>query len=189
MCRVKNNGTFFHLKGTNDKKENLREMESLHTEPSQIVIVAPHPDDEIIGCYSVLSGEKSIVIIYSSNVEARRKEEALNLKDERSNVKAQLFQNSIPPHFHKKDINFYFPDPSTELHPDHRVLGMMGEQYARQGFDVTFYTTNMQTPYIHEIKDWKTKEALLNKVYPSQADLWKYEKKYVLFEGFCKWIF
>ena len=38
-------------------------------------------------------------------------------------------------------------------------------------------------------KDQKEKEAMLNEVYPSQSDLWKYEKKYILFEGFSQWLF
>jgi hypothetical protein len=47
----------------------------------------------------------------------------------------------------------------------------------------------MTAPYIKEVEKPEEKEELLNKVYPDQKDLWKYEKKYVLFEGYCKWIF
>jgi hypothetical protein len=65
----------------------------------------------------------------------------------------------------------------------------MAEQIARAGFDVVFYSTIMNVPYIHEVKDPQLKETLINRVYPSQKDLWKYEKKFILFEGRCKWIF
>ena len=154
----------------------------------QTVIIAPHPDDEIIGCYKVLTGSIQPIIIYSGNVEVKRRNEAMKLK-EYIVLKAQLFLMSIPPNLLNENSRFYFPDPYFETHPSHREFGMMGEQMARQGIDVTFYTTNMTTPYIHEVKEVDKKEELLNNTYPSQKSLWEYEKKYILFEGYCKWIF
>ncbi len=65
----------------------------------------------------------------------------------------------------------------------------MGEQLARNGFDVTFYNTLMNAPYIHECKNSDGKLALLNTVYPDQKSLWEYDHKYFLFEGYTKWIF
>jgi len=152
-----------------------------------VVIIAPHPDDEIIGTYMILASSNPI-IIYSGTTDVKRREEAHKLLDHVS-VKAQMFQMSIPPPLLNKNSLFYFPDPYFERHPIHRQYGMMGEQMARGKMNVIFYTTNMNAPYIHEIPDSKGKEDLLNKVYPSQRDLWKYEKKYVLFEGYNKWLF
>jgi len=154
------------------------------------LIIAPHPDDEIIGCYEILERESNILVLYSSDVDVHRKEEALKLKDEIQNVKGQLFQNSIPPPFlsKKETTTFYFPDPVNEIHPTHRAWGINGESLARSGFDVIFYTTIMNVPYIHEVNSDK-KESLLNKIYSSQKSLWEYEKKFVLFEGRCKWLF
>jgi len=68
------------------------------------------------------------------------------------------------------------------------MWGMIGESMLRSGINIIFYNTNMNAPYIHELKDSKEKEELLNKVYPSQKSLWEYEKKYVLYEGRNKWI-
>ena len=82
-----------------------------------------------------------------------------------------------------------FPDPVYENHPLHRQYGMMGESMARQGLDVTFYTTQMNAPYIREVKDSAAKKSLLNTVYFGQSSLWEYDHKYFLFEGYCKWIF
>ena len=84
---------------------------------------------------------------------------------------------------------FYFPDPIYEKHPLHRRWGSVGEDLARRGMNVIFYNTNMNAPYIHEVINVSGKESLLNTIYPSQSDLWKYEKKYVLFEGYCQWHF
>lgn len=153
------------------------------------VIIAPHPDDEIIGCFKILNEKKNIVIIYHPDVEQKRREEALKLKEKISSVNVQLFNSNIPTSMLNKESSFYFPDPIYEIHPRHRELGMIGESIARSGLDVTFYSTIMNAPYIYEVGISNSKENLLNEVYPSQSDMWKYEKKYILFEGFCKWIF
>ena len=168
---------------------------------SELIIIAPHPDDELIGCWEVLKKEeKSPIIIYTEDVNDKRREETLELKKHYT-IKAQFFLKSIPPNLLQPENTFYFPDPIYETHPAHRVQGSVGESLARSGLDVIFYSTNMTAPYIHEIKIplkelfaqkntyLNPKEEILNEVYPSQKDLWKHEKKYILFEGRCKWIF
>ena len=153
----------------------------------ETVIVAPHPDDEIIGCYQVLVKENPI-IIYDGDTDPERRDETKKLR-EHADIKVQLFQKSIPPNFLNAQTKIFVPDPIYEIHPLHRQWGSIGEEMARRGLNVIFYTTNMSAPYIHETVNMAAKEALLNTVYPSQADLWKYEKKYVLFEGYCQWYF
>ncbi len=154
------------------------------------VLIAPHPDDEIIGLYTILKNtENKIIIVYDGETENNRRNEALKVKEEIPNIIGQMFQNSIPMSLINKNNIFYAPDPFFEIHPKHRQWGFIGEQISRQGFDVVFYNTLMNAPYIHEVEDKEEKEKLLNKVYPSQKSLWEYEKKYIIFEGFCKWIF
>ena len=150
----------------------------------QYVIIAPHCDDEIIGCYEILLDSNPIIIYYGDSPKERR-EEAQKLK-EYINIKAQLFQKEIPTHI-IKNCHIFAPDPFFEIHPLHRKLGFKAEQLLRDGYDVTFYNTIMNAPYIHEVENIKEKEELLNTVYPTQKDLWLYEKKYVLFEGRCTW--
>lgn len=165
-----------------------QEKESNH----ETIIIAPHPDDEIIGCFEILCDmKKSITIIYSAEINSDRRNEALTLRKFKNNVKAQMFHNSIPPpllSLPKEHVTFYFPDPINEIHPAHRGWGFIGESLAREGRDVVFYTTLMNVPYIHEVNE-PLKEELLNSVYPSQKSLWEYEKKFILFEGRCKWMF
>ena len=153
----------------------------------ETVIIAPHPDDEIIGCSQILEKTKPI-IIYDGDTPPDRREEVKKLK-EHTEVKIQLFQKSIPPNFLSKDCVLYIPDPYFETHPLHRRWGAIGEQVAREGHNVVFYTTNMNAPYIHEVSNPAGKESLLNTVYDSQRDLWRYEKKYILFEGYVQWLF
>ncbi len=154
-----------------------------------MIIIAPHPDDEIIGAYEYLTQDGVVpIVIYSADLDAKRKESALKLK-EHVDVKLQLFQMTVPQPFLNASNTYLFPDPIYELHPSHRSWGSMGEQMARGGFDVIFYSTNMNAPYIHESPDPEAKKELLMKVYKDQSSLWEYDYKYFLFEGYNKWIF
>ena len=73
-----------------------------------IIIVSPHPDDEVIGCYEILENSNSkISIVYSDTVEPKRREEALSLKIMYENVKVQLFMQSIPSSLFNKETTFY----------------------------------------------------------------------------------
>lgn len=157
-------------------------------EKSEIVIISPHFDDEIIGCYRIITNPLiKPIIIYMQNDQERQKE-ALKLKTFIDNIQVQLFQKSIPSMFLSPKNTIYFPDPYFEFHPDHRKWGSVGEDYLRQGLNVIFYSINMQTPYIYEVSNFRDKRHLMEKVYPSQKNLWKADGKYYLFEGYCKWI-
>ncbi len=155
---------------------------------SEVVIVSPHADDELIGCYKILTNEDiRPVIIYTEEMSKERQEEVKGIR-EHFTIKAQMFCRSIPPQFLNTTTTFYFPGPD-ELHPAHRAQAAIGEALARQGLNVIFYTTNMNVPWIQESTFPEKKKALLNLIYQSQSDLWKYDHKYFLFEGYMKWLF
>jgi len=155
----------------------------------EIVIIAPHCDDELIGCYKVITEAKyPPVIIYTGQIDAKRRKESLKLKDS-TGIAMQFYTVDIPPILVNPATKFYFPDPAYETHPEHRKWGFIGEGFARGGFDVTFYNTNMNAPYLYEVPSPDKKRELLEEVYPSQKSLWKYDHKYFLFEGYCRWIF
>lgn len=154
------------------------------------IIVAPHVDDECVGCFEILNNPANkITIIYGADATAERRKEAFKLREVFPNVGNQVFHASVPSAYISDDCTLYFPDPISESHPSHRGWGFIGEQLVRSGVDVIFYTTLMNVPYIHEVEDPMKKEAILNRIYPSQKTLWKTEKKYILFEGRLKWIF
>lgn len=154
----------------------------------EIVIISPHPDDEIIGAFEILRNpDISPVIIYTEDMNEERKEESLKLK-ELTKVKVQLYLRSVPPTFLNPDTTFYFPHPVYETHPAHRMQGAVGESLARSGLDVIFYITEMNAPFKYECKAPNAKRAILSQVYPSQSGLWEYEHKYFLFSGYDKWL-
>jgi hypothetical protein len=151
------------------------------------VIISPHCDDEIIGNFSILEKSEELIIVYTDLVEEKRRIESLNLR-KLFNIEDQIFSKKIPDLFLSKDRILYFPDPFFETHPAHRAIGAIGEELLRKGCNVIFYNTTMTAPYIFEVKNWKEKEDLLNRIYPSQNSLWEYDHRYFLFEGQCKWI-
>jgi len=155
----------------------------------QSIIIAPHPDDEIIGTFEILNNQTKKIIIYDIETSEQRKLEAISLKDYFPQIIKQEFLLSFPKKYLSKNTTYYFPDPINEIHPKHRCWGNMGEIIARAGFDVIFYSTIMNVPWIHEVKQPGKKLSYLNLIYQSQKDLWKYEHKYFLWEARYKWIF
>lgn len=146
------------------------------------IIIAPHADDEIIGCYEILKKEKNLVVLYGTTKALEEAKKFCKI----NKILSFTIDDIIL--FSDEDI-YYFPDPYFESHPFHRELGMMGEKMARVGFNVIFYSTNMQAPYIYEVKEPTRKRVLLEEAYPFKSSLWKYDHKYFLFEGYTKWIY
>ena len=137
------------------------------------IIIAPHRDDEIIGCWEII--EEEIDKVYFAH--------GKELIDDNWGQK----KGTVIKKFKKKDT-LYFPDPYFETHPEHRYWGAFGENLLREGHNVIFYSVNMLAPYIHEVENPTSKLDALNKEYSHKADLWKYDHKYFLFEGRCKWL-
>jgi hypothetical protein len=153
-----------------------------------IIIVAPHPDDEVIGTYEVLKSYKTFIVYDAINPQKRR-EEAARLRD-KFDISAQVYMNTVPPHWlAMKNTVLFFPDPLYERHPLHRQWGSMGEMLARAGQKVVFYNTIMNAPYIHEVENPTEKQDVLDEYFVSQKNMWKYEHKYFLFEGYNSWLF
>jgi hypothetical protein len=151
-----------------------------------IFIIAPHPDDEIIGTYEIIKNHTTM-ILYDASTSQSRREEAMKLKDN-FDITAQAFVASIPPHWYAIDNSvFFFPDPTYEVHPLHRHWGHIGESMARSGRQVIFYNTIMNAPYIHEVDDFSDKRQMLDKIYDSQKKMWEWDEKYFLFEGYNSW--
>lgn len=150
-----------------------------------IIIIAPHADDEIIGCHEVLHlrSEDRHITVMLSNPKEFEEAYASSLF---FGFDRELFSiNSL----WMSDEVLYFPDPVYEIHPEHRRLGAIGVELLRKGGkNVVFYSTNMLTPYIHETVEPSIKRKDLDNLYPNKSDLWKYDHKYFLFEGYNKWI-
>lgn len=155
---------------------------------NETIIIAPHPDDEIIGCFEVLMNpEINPIIIYSPLTDLSRQEEALNLKNY-VGLKMQLFLNNVPTNLIDLSNTYYVPNPIYETHPSHRHYGNFGEVLLRNGHNVIFYSTEMNYHAKYECKTPHSKKHLLDSVYPSQKSLWENDHKYWLFSCYEKWM-
>jgi len=155
---------------------------------NDVIIIAPHPDDEIIGCYEVLKNHNPVIIYTARDIPNERREYALKIK-KFFNIKAQFFLSTIPSNFLDPSNTFFFPHPIYESHFEHRLQGMVGEQLMRGGNkNIYFYLTEMNAPFKFECKDAADKKTMLNSCYPDQAAMWEYEHKYFLFSGYDKWV-
>lgn len=157
-----------------------------------IFIMAPHRDDEIIGCYEILKTGlvQAVIFLGEEKPSDEQVRKYFNLpymacvKDITSMPEVLKTISNLD-----LDIVFMFPDVYFETHPVHRTWGGVGEVCKRNGLvNVWFYNTNMTAPYIREVSDPKGKREALEYLYPEKADLWKYDHKYFLFEGYCSWI-
>jgi hypothetical protein len=155
------------------------------------IIFAPHPDDELIGCFELFEKGKVDSVVYDGRgllpvrqTEARNfcRMHNCNIILQTSDLNPSMFLDTT-----KENFDLYFPDPLYEHHPLHREWGNFGVHLLYRGYRVVFYNTTMAAPYLHEVKKAKDKLKSLNVFYPSQKLMWEYERKYCLFEGYCRW--
>lgn len=170
------------------KREDGPKIPQQPMSKNDYIIIAPHPDDEIIGCYEVLKNFRPVIIYTSRDIPNERREYALKIK-KFFDIKAQFFLSTIPSNFLDPTNTFFFPHPIYESHFEHRLQGMVGEQLLRGGNkNIYFYSTEMNVPFKFECKNAADKKTMLNTCYPDQASMWEYEHKYFLFSGYDKWI-
>jgi len=146
------------------------------------IILAPHPDDEIIGCFGILSEVTDVYIFYECSVE--RQFESLFAKH-----KARATYNlHFTTDFDKIDFNkvkkVYAPG-SFDLHPDHRKINRLAKlAQSKHKFDLMFYSIDMnRKPYFLKDKANIKKDVLT--AFASQG-LLKKDDKYHLFEDIYK---
>lgn len=154
------------------------------------LIVAPHPDDEIIGCFNVLLRAKleKVTVYYpwvcGDDPGIPRTSERFSFSHLRSlELFQELFEN-------KQDkVYLYAPDPYFETHPEHRKWGHWAEEAyrSRRVNGLFFYSTTMRAPYIFECLMPALKKDALDKCYPEKRSLWEYDHRFFLFEGLCQW--
>jgi len=171
------------------------------------LIIAPHPDDEIIGCWEVIKKVNNVHVFYATGRNTVETQQALNaLSVQPFPIDTEIEEYLHPQETGEKNpfdleyklshclpisnIQILAPDPTFETHPEHRRWGLWAERLFRERHaKVYFYSINMQAPYIHELSpaDAQEKRKMLECAYPEKRELWQYEHKYFLFEGRCQW--
>ena len=140
-------------------------------------IIAPHPDDELIGCFSLLSSMQVRAVCYlSGRSDSQRYEEAINC--------GQHFGFAVQfdtPFFHPSDILVL---PSiTDSHPEHKLANQKFRtiSHAKKFYSVDLQESNTKT--VLSVQDQYAKRLALDTMYPSQANLWATNASYYLFES------
>ena len=171
-------------------KKNPTELKINHRKEEEFakninIIISPYPGNEIIGCFEIL--DSNPIIIYTSSIISNdTKQEALKLR-KHMKIGPQLFLKSIPANFNHKSNKFFFPHPIYEMDSECRSFSIIGEQMARNGYNVIFYIIEMNAPFKFRCKDYEKKKLLSDVVYKSQSTF--YNDKNFLFSGYDKWVF
>ncbi len=147
------------------------------------LIFAPHADDEIIGCFEVLSKVPGALVVFPESKQIIESYQAQSYFQ----YSAMLLKDIGFLDLHKYQI--FVPDPYFEYHPQHREIGALSYQFRAKGYEVFLYTTNMNAPYIRELSvdSMKAKRESLNICYSDKTSLWQFDHKYFLFEGYCQY--
>jgi hypothetical protein len=141
------------------------------------IILAPHPDDEIIGCYSVLCKEKIDKVVYVSYNDLR-KSEAVECSKKFNFTPIFSDFNNFTKLLKNSDI-VYVPHPKDN-HPLHKyVTNKIIESGINELF---FYSTAMNVRNLEKEETPNEKKRILDSIYFSQKSLWENNAKYYLFK-------
>uniref|UniRef100_A0A7C3WMV8 PIG-L family deacetylase n=1 Tax=Dictyoglomus turgidum TaxID=513050 RepID=A0A7C3WMV8_9BACT len=148
----------------------------------KFVIIAPHPDDELIGCFTLFQKRLVKKVYYILSDLKRRVNAEILGKEWGFSTEFLTFDE-----FFKKKLVFQFdeiclvPD-ILDRHPLHKAVSVISKA---KNYPLGYYTTEMNTGYVRELtkKDQKLKKKMLDKYYPTEKSLWQYDWKYFLFEG------
>lgn len=139
------------------------------------LIIAPHADDELIGCYSVLkqAKEHATTVLYLNELTDERVRETQLLANAMGFIPQYRSMDRPVPGFYD---TVYVPS-IRDWHKDHKEANRMWRELATH-----FYSVDMQHGVYLGDTAAQAKHVLLDTFYPSQKQLWEGNAKYYLFE-------
>jgi len=139
------------------------------------IILAPHIDDELIGCYSILHDIDEVY--YFFDITEERKIEALNT-GRKFNFKCYF---GVP--FNASKVDTVYVTTSMDLHKDHKILNRIAKNKEKLlNFKLKFYSIDMNRKpnFLEDLHQQKKDD--MYKLFPSQKGLFDSDEKYFLFE-------
>ena len=151
------------------------------------VIIAPHADDELIGCYSKIVNREILNIQYIAECDEIRRAEAVALC--RSFGIIPSFLNGqvlmLADTLHGIEAGeLYIPSPNDN-HNLHKLIYYIVYDL-EPAIPTIVYSVYMNDFFVRPISDPIQKRIDLDHYYPSQKDLWKHDARYYLFEGYAE---
>lgn len=139
------------------------------------VILAPHVDDELIGCFRILEEKTVSDVYYFYDLTNERKEEALYCASKYGFNAHFLWMNDIP-----VDKTVYVPN-IHDTHPHHKTVNYISRSLPNKK---RYYSVDMNVPF--DVLNTNDQEIKLNELldtFPSQKKLILKDEKYSLFES------
>lgn len=178
----------------------MKTEELFYSRAYEHIIVAPHPDDELIGCCEILVNAEKVKIFLPPGTSALRREESETMlktltKNQKASVQKAIWVADILQvrwGHHGSTIEtmvFWFPDPNYEMHPDHKIFTpAVAEKITANcaGRKVLFglYSINMTAPYLHKLSEvMSSHKMVLADSYVSQRGYFKVHNDSFFFEG------
>lgn len=149
---------------------------------SQYIILAPHVDDEVIGCYRLLMEGSVTHVFYFYELSFERKKEAVKCSLEFGFTPMFMDDDTAVRSLIELSKERVVLAPSIhDLHPDHKRLNRYAKNISNA--EVMFYSVDMNTKFdvLNEI-DRVYKGLILKTIFKSQEALFNNEK-YFLFES------
>jgi len=143
------------------------------------IVVAPHPDDELIGCFLMIKRGLVDGVAYADLSNEAEWKAAVSLCEDLGLefYTVDEFLRDRPP------LRVLFLPSPKERHPLHKRCYYLFSDYPCW-VKVT-YVTEMSEGVILLPPDLREeKRGMLDRYYPMKSDLWLYEHKYFLFEGY-----
>lgn len=141
-----------------------------------VLIIAPHVDDELIGCYSVITNpDNRVSVVYLHELTMERLAEATQAS---SAFGFDAFPDSsvLTEEFIRGFDRVYVPS-RRDWHIAHREANAKYRVLATH-----FYSVDMPQGIFLGNEISQAKHAALDRCYPSQSALWMANAKYYLFE-------
>jgi len=145
------------------------------------IIISPHPDDFLIGCYELVEKYpvKNILFLSKYNKQADTAAEYFGT------VPIFTFSQFLQRFLYELNPEIIF-SPSLKdqpLHPLHREATWLVKLWAKDRNVLVVEYTIHKVGELFLVENWKKKRELLDCFFPTEKSLWENEWKYFLYEG------